>query len=135
MKTVFAGIFMSFAALSANAGGLDCRSGVDHKHPACYGRHAQVQYNHPHVQHRPYYNHGHHNYYAPAPVYIDRRGDWVAPLVGGVILGTVINNAVDRVDRIERIERVERVETTCSEWREVMQQNGTITRERTCWNR
>lgn len=131
MKALFAGIVLSFAAFSANAGGFypDCRSGIDHKHPSCYNRPVQVQHHHYH-QRPQYYNH--HNHYRHAPVYIDRRNDWVAPLVGGVILGAVINSAADRVERVERVERIENV---CSEWREIMQPNGTIVRERTCYNR
>lgn len=128
MKALFAGIVLSFAAFSANAGGLDCRSGIDHKHPACYNRPVQVQHNpHYHEYRHPQYvqPHRHYNYRPvppPPPVYYERRGDWVAPLIGGIILGTVINEAVDRNN------------SRYCEWRIVDRyDDGTLVRKQVCY--
>jgi hypothetical protein len=125
MKLIIAG-FLSLFALTANAGGIDCRHGVDHKHPACFARPAVV-----HVQHR----HGHHHYRHHAPVIVHRHHDnWVAPLVGGVILGAIITDA--NKERVERerviVQSVPVNPSNCTEWKEIMTTDGKIYRERTC---
>ena len=122
MKALIAGILGLFA-VTANAGGIDCRWGVDHKHPACYASPAIV-----HIHH----GHRHWNHHRHAPVIVHRHSnDWVAPMIGGVILGAVINEAADR----RRENRVSPPNTpvTCTEWREIQQADGTIARERTCY--
>lgn len=123
MKMIIAGILSLFAA-TANAGGIDCRSGVDHKHPACFNRPVIVQ----HVHHRHHWNH--HRHHAPVIIH---RDNWVAPLVGGVILGAVIAdaNAKDREERVI-IQQSVPAQKVCSEWKEIMTDDGKIYRERTC---
>jgi hypothetical protein len=59
------------------------------------------------------------------------HNDWVVPLVGGVILGAVINEAADR----KNDNPAPTPQVTCTEWREVMQSDGTIARERTCYQK
>lgn len=123
MKLIIAGI-LSLFAVTANAGGIDCRSGVDHKHPACFARPAVV-----HVQH----GHRHWNHHRHHPIIVHRHHDnWVAPLVGGVILGAVIAdaNAKDKEKIIIQSQTV--IPRNCTEWKEVMTEDGKIYRERTC---
>lgn len=116
MKKVLGVLLLSIAGF-ANAGGIDCRSGVDHKHPACYGYHNTQ---HRHNQH----HHGHrHN-----------RHDWVAP----VILGGVVTYILTRPQELTVVNSYPQqvINTTpqnCTPWREYYQSNGTIVRERTCW--
>jgi len=148
MKALVAGILGLFA-LTANAGGIDCRSGVDHKHPACvlkgqYSQHIALSiahenahravYNRPAVVH-VHHGHGHRhhwNHHRHAPVIVHRHhNDWVVPLVGGVILGAVINEAADR----KNDNPAPTPQVNCTEWREVMQSDGTIARERTCYQK
>jgi hypothetical protein len=122
MKAIIAGV-LSLFAITANAGGIDCRSGVDHKHPKCLVR-PNVVVQHVHHGHRHWNHHRHH-----APVIVHRHhNDWVVPLVGGVVLGAVINESLDRKNE-------QPSQPQCSEWREVMQNDGTIVRERTCYQK
>jgi hypothetical protein len=121
MKAIIAGV-LSLFAVTANAGGIDCRSGVDHKHPGCFVRPNVV------VQH-VHHGHRHWNHHRHTPVIVHRHhNDWVVPLVGGVVLGAVINEAIDRKNETPAT-------VTCTEWKEVQQSDGTITRERTCYQR
>jgi hypothetical protein len=124
MKLIVAGILGLFT-LTANAGGIDCRSGVDHKHPGCYG---MVQ-----VQH----HHGHRHFHRAPPVVVYRDYNWVAPVVGGVILGAVINEAARPrvVEQPVIVQPVQPTQPVCTEWREVMQSDGTIAKERTCYQK
>jgi hypothetical protein len=54
---------------------MDCRWGIDHRHPGCGPR-------------------GHYSHQGPTVVYRDNN-NWVAPVVGGVILGAVIARSID----------------------------------------
>jgi hypothetical protein len=123
MKKLFVVIF-SLLALNASASGIDCRYGVDHKHPACYSMYS----NHA-VNHRRH-NHGHHHGHQY------RGNDWVAPVIGAVVLGAVIHEAT-RPRVIEQPVIIEQypVQTICTEWREVLLPDGRIQRERTCYQR
>lgn len=98
--------------------GLDCRSGVDHKHPACYGLY--------HIQHR------HHNNY---PVIVQRNNDWIGPAIVTVIGGAVVADVISRNRReavIVQQPQVVHQTQTCSAWTETQNSDGTITRSRTC---
>jgi hypothetical protein len=85
------------------------------------------------VVHGQRHFHGHrhmhhfHGYRGPVVVY---RDNWVAPLVGGVVLGAVIADAHAK-SKEEQVEKVERVRV-CTEWKEVMTDDGKIYRERIC---
>jgi hypothetical protein len=123
MKLIIAG-FLSLFALTANAGGIDCRHGVDHKHPACFTRPAVV---HVHHGHRHWNHHRHH------PIIVHRHHDnWVAPLVGGVILGAVIADANARDKEKVIVQSQPVTPRNCTEWKEVMTDDGKIYRERIC---
>ena len=117
MKKIIATVMLITASTFAFAG-LDCRSGVDHKHPACYGLY-QVQHRH----------HGH-------PVIVQQR-DWVGPAIVTVIGGAVIADVISR-NRRETVvvqqpqPQVVQQTQTCSAWTETQNPDGTITRSRTC---
>lgn len=86
MNKVLTGILASIAVLisvPAYAGGIDCRSGVDHKHPACYA------FNH--VGHR-HWNHQHHHHH--------HRHHGGLNSTEKVIIGAIIGGVV--VDAIHR---------------------------------
>lgn len=129
MKVIVTGI-LSLFAVTASAGGLDCRSGVDHKHPGCFSAPNIV------VQH-VHHGHRHWNHHRHAPVIIHRHNyDWVAHVIGGVIIGAAINE-ISRPHVVERpvVIQPSTNAVSCTEWREIQQPDGTIARERTCYQR
>lgn len=116
MKKIVATAMLITASTFASAG-LDCRSGVDHKHPACYGMYK--------VQHR---HHGH-------PVIVQRDNDWVGPAIVTIIGSAVVADVISR-NRKETVivqqPAVVQQTQTCSAWTETQNPDGTITRSRTC---
>lgn len=128
MKAIIAGIISLFA-VSASAQGIDCRAGVDHKHPFCGGM-VQVHHGHGH-------GHMHRHFHRAPPVVVYRDYNWVAPVVGGVILGAVINEAARPrvVEQPVIVQPVQPTQPVCTEWREIQQADGTIARERTCYQK
>jgi hypothetical protein len=85
------------------------------------------------------YHHGYryHHRHGPVVVY---RDNWVAPLVGGVVLGAIIAdaNAKEKEKEVKQVIVQPAPVTTitkvvvCSEWKEIMTSDGTVYRERTC---
>lgn len=117
MKYIIA-IILSFWVIGASANpNYDCR------HGGCNG------YHNPH--HNYHNHHNHHNRH--------RNHDWVAPVLGGLIIGAMINEA-NKPRVIERpvtpiIVDNQPFQNICSEWREVWLPDGRIVRERTCYQR
>ena len=104
-------------AVSAPAFAIDCRRGVDHKHPACYGY--------------SYVDHRHMNYhYRPTVIY--RNNDWVAPAIGALIIGAAVNEAYNRNQQTQVVIQNSTNNQTCTPWTETYNSDGTITRTRTC---
>ena len=83
MKKLFLILAMS-STMSAFAD-IDCRSGIDHKHPSCYNRgHNHHRYSERHEKHNP-----------PPVVYRD-DSSWIAPLIFGAVIGTMISQQNNR---------------------------------------
>lgn len=101
----------------------DCRSGVDHKSPACYGF-TPVQYHGP----RPYL-HGH----------WERQNNswvWVLPaLVTGVVGYEIGRNQQPIIVQQPQTFVPTNPAVTCTEWREVLRPDNTIVKERTCYQK
>lgn len=78
MKKVLYPVLIAATLLTTGtANALDCRSGIDHKHPACY---TQVR--------GP--SHGHHNHYRS---HNRNHSSWVLPaIVGGIISYGVVRS-------------------------------------------
>ena len=79
---------------------------------------------HFHGYHRLHHMHRH------APIIVHRHSDWVAPLVGGVIIGAVIADANAKDKEEHQVQKV-----VCTEWKETMQSDGTVLKERTCYQK
>jgi len=80
--------------------------------------------------HRHFHGHGHrhiHHIHRHAPIIVHRHNDWVVPLVGGVIIGAVIADAQAK----EKEEQVTKGKV-CTDWKEIMTEDGKIYKERTC---
>lgn len=76
----------------------------------------------------------HHHKHGPVIVH---RDNWVAPLIGGVILGAVIADAKEKEKETKQV-IVQSAPVTvtkvivCSEWKEIMTSDGQVYKERTC---
>ena len=116
MKKFLLSIVSLMMTVPAIAGGFDCRHGVDHKHPSCYGYH--------HVGHR---HHGHHR-----PVVVYRNHDWVAPAIVGAIGTAIVIDAMNRRQETQVIVPNNQQVQNCTPWTETQNMDGTITRTRTC---
>lgn len=106
-----------FTATSASAQ-IDCRRGVDHKNSICYSGYNPGYYRH-------------HN-----PVIVQRNNDWVAPVLGAVIIGAAINEINRQRSQPIIVQppmyAPQYPENSCSEWREILNPDGSISRERFC---
>ena len=85
------------------------------------------------AQHRHHGHFNHHRHFHHRPVIIER--DWVAPLVIGGIAGAIIVREANRPVIVEQppvqvIPRATIVE--CTEWKEIMNSDGQVYKERTC---
>jgi hypothetical protein len=90
----------------------------------------------PYHGHRGY--HGHNGHRAPTVVY--RDSNWVAPLIIGGFAAAIIADANKRAVEEQRqviIVQQEPIITTpqvnCTAWKEIQNGDGTIYRERTCY--
>jgi hypothetical protein len=77
--------------------------------------------------HRHHMRHHHHHH----PHYIHRG--WVAPaIVGGVIAGAAIHHYANPPIVYTETAPVWRAAPVCTEWREILTEDGRILKERTC---
>jgi hypothetical protein len=87
----------------------------------------------------PHRHFHHHGYRGPVVVY---RDNWVGPLVGGVVLGAIIAD-VNRPTVVQQPPVVvqqppivlQQPTVVCTEWKETMQPDGVIVKERTCYQK
>lgn len=82
------------------------------------------QYQKPVPQHRHNHNYYNHNYNYQ---YRD-RWNWVAPAIVGGVIGYTLT-------RPDYYVEPRSYETVCGEWREIRNWDGTVIRERTCYQR
>jgi len=80
---------------------------------------ASAQYMHWHSRHGPYYSH-------------DR---WVAPLIIGGVIGYELNKSRTNTVIVQQPNVIVEQTMECTPWKETQQSDGTITRERTCYQK
>jgi hypothetical protein len=90
-------------------------------------------------------HYGHHNPYGPRVQHHGhhRGGGWIAPLIIGGVVGAAIANNRDRdtvivqeqpvIIRQQQPVYVQTPQTVCTAWKEIQNSDGTIYRERTCY--
>lgn len=120
MKTLLATVLGFMLALASTSTYAHGGHGAHHGHP------------HNIHKHRYLYGHRHH-----VPVIIHRQNDnWVAPLVGGVILGAVIADANAKEKEKETQVLIQQPKSVtsvvCTEWKEIMTSDGKVYKERNC---
>ena len=67
----------------------------------------------------------HYHWHRHHPIIVYR--DWVGPVVGGVVVGVVAAEAIERSKQ-----QPEKKIVVCTEWREIQTSDGKIYRERAC---
>ena len=80
---------------------------------------ASAQYMHWHSRHGHYYSH-------------DR---WVAPLIIGGVIGYELNRSRTNTVIVQQPTVIVEQQMECTPWKEIQQLDGTITRERTCYQK
>ena len=76
-----------------------------------------------------YHGHGF-RHHGPRVIY---RDNWIAPAVGALIIGAAINEAHNRHTQTVVIQNPNvQLGQVCTPWTETQNQDGTITRTRTC---
>jgi hypothetical protein len=83
-----------------------------------------------------HWHHHHHYYRHHGYIHGGGNGNWVAPLIlGGVVGAAIANNRRQETVVLQQppvspvyVQR----QAVCSEWKEIMNVDGTIYRERTC---
>jgi hypothetical protein len=80
---------------------------------------ASAQYMHWHSRHGPYYS-------------PDR---WVAPLIIGGVIGYELNKSRTNTVIVQQPTVIVEQQMECTPWKEIQQLDGTITRERTCYQK
>ena len=98
--------------VSTMAFAQDCRWGIDHRHHNCGPR------------------------WEPRTVIVERN-DWIAPLIIGGIAGAVIANQNQPQPVVVQREQVivQQPQPVCTAWKEILQSDGQIYRERNCYQR
>ncbi|MFY8169737.1 MAG: hypothetical protein ACOVK2_01330 [Candidatus Fonsibacter sp.] len=85
---------------------------------------AMAQHWHHHWNH----HHRHHGY-----IHGGGNGNWVAPLIiGGVVGAAIANNRRQETIVLQQPPVYVHRQTVCTEWKEIMNADGIIYRERTC---
>ena len=82
------------------------------------------------AQHFHHHHNWHHRYY-----YGGSNGGWVAPLIIGGVVGAAIATRPTIQTQTETVIVQQPItEQTCTAWKEIQANDGTIYRERTCTN-
>ena len=81
-----------------------------------------------HWNHQWNHYHRHHGY-----IHGGGNGNWVAPLIiGGVVGAAIANNRRQETVVLQQPPVYVHRQTVCTEWKEIMNADGIIYRERTC---
>jgi hypothetical protein len=82
-----------------------------------------------HWHHHHWHNHHRHHGY----IHGGGNGNWVAPLIiGGVVGAAIANNRRQETGVLQQPPVYVHRQTVCTEWKEIMNADGIIYRERTC---